>query len=152
MGQTDYSLNPAEGFAGMIADSSDTRIKSASAEVEVAFGLGVVAGTDAEKQVALPTADTDVFRGIAVQTHKGGADGEYVAKYEVKDALGYLTKGTVWVDANVAVSVDEPAYLIASGADAGKFTNVSTGNIATGGKFTKTIAGAGLSVIEINLP
>jgi hypothetical protein len=142
----------AEAYEGLIADSRIAlNVKSAAAEGDVPFGYGCVAGTDDEKQVKVPAADTDVFRGIAVHTHKQSPNiGTPATEYADEEAVGYMTQGGIWVPTTVAVSNDEDAYVnVAIGGSEGKFTNVSTGNIATGGKFKKTIGAAGLSIVEL---
>jgi len=150
MAQTVYELNPERSFPGMLADTSFVNVKSRASEGAIDFGRGVVAGTNDEKQVKIPASSEDIFRGVAVHSHKGGDN--YEAKYEDTDAVSVLTRGTIWVETAVPVNNDQDAYLVAEGANAGKWTNVSTGNIKTGGKFCKTIANAGLTIVEINLP
>ena len=151
MAQLDYNTNMREAFEGLIATTEHVNCRTGSDEVAIPFGRGVVAGTDPEIDVKVPTVNTETFRGISVHTHKQ-ADSDGVVQYKVDDAVSYLTKGVIWVPATVAVNIDEPAYVIATGADAGKFTNVSTANIATGGFFRKSISAAGLTQVELNNP
>lgn len=99
---------------------------------------------------ALTTAD--FFRGVAIHTHKERrADG--LVGYAPGDAVSILRKGRVWVKVNNAVAENETAFcvLVDSGEE-GLFTNVSTGNIVTGGKFMSAAADNGLAILEINLP
>lgn len=91
------------------------------------------------------TPQNDVFRGISV--HRNNV----AAQYSVNDIVDVLRKGRIWVETAVAVTADDTAYVdIANGL--GKLTNVSTNNLATGGKFRSTVGSAGLAVLEINLP
>lgn len=92
----------------------------------------------------------DVFRGIALAVHKEQeADG--TTRYNTTDSVSVLRKGRAWVETAVAVVADDTAYVQLSGA-IGKFTNVSTNNMATGGKFRSTVGAAGLAEVEINIP
>lgn len=105
----------------------------------------------ASQATGTPTYSSDnVFRGVAVHTHKEDSTipSGSSAQYEDKEAVGYLTQGGIWVPASVAVNADETAYVdLAAGT--GKFTNVATDNLTTGGKFKKTIAAAGLTILEL---
>lgn len=86
----------------------------------------------------------NVFRGIALHTHKEGG------KYYTNDAVNVLRQGCAWVVTSVAVTADDDVYVDVVGGES-KFTNVSTNNLATGGKFKSTIAAAGIVKAEINL-
>jgi hypothetical protein len=86
-----------------------------------------------------------VFRGIAVHIHNVGGT------YAANEAVSVLRRGCIWVDTSVAVTKDDAAYVDLADAS-GKFTNVSSANLATGGVFKSTVAAAGLAKVEINLP
>jgi len=58
MSQTAYSLEHNIAYAGMQADSGIDYDVSRTAEGVIGFGLGAVAGTDAEEQVRLPLFET----------------------------------------------------------------------------------------------
>lgn len=104
----------------------------------------------ASQATGTPTYSADdVFRGIALHTHKATVNG--LNRYEQYEPVSVLRKGQAWVETGVAVTADETAYVDATGA-IGKFTNVSSGNMVTGGKFRSTVGVAGLAIVEINLP
>jgi len=154
MSQTSYSLNQGAGVAGLIYDIRPDRIEGYAVEgATIPFGYGVVAGTDLAAQVRLPSADTDTFRGLAAKTHtveQGLGTGE--TGYRVGDCVNTVREGAIWCVALVAVAIDDDAYVVAAGTDAGKLTNVAGGNIATGGKFrTATATANELAVVEIDL-
>lgn len=153
MPQLDYNQYMDEGYEGLIATAEPWGIKSGAAEEDLNFGRGVVQGTS-ENQVKLPTADTDTFLGITVFQNKQqvNINGTLGSGYETGSAVSYLTKGVIKVPATVAVNKNQKAYLITTGGDAGKFTNVSTSNIDTGGYFQQTIGAAGLVNVELNNP
>ena len=67
--QTSVNLNMNPFFAGQIIDSRDRVIESHPADAAIGFGYGVVAGAGSDS-VKLPTASTDVFRGVAAHNHK----------------------------------------------------------------------------------
>lgn len=91
------------------------------------------------------TGMDEIFRGISL--HRHNETGAYVKN----DIVDVLRQGVVWVDTAVAVTADDDAYVDMAGG-LGKFTNVSTNNMATGGKFRSTVGAAGLAKVEINLP
>lgn len=100
----------------------------------------------ASQAVGTPTYSSDnIFRGIALHQHNEAK------KYQAKDTVSVMRKGKAWSEVSVAVTADETAYVdVAAGTK--KFTNVSTDNLATGGVFRSSTAGAGIAQVEINLP
>ncbi len=98
------------------------------------------------------TPQNDIFRGISI--HRNVELGVVVAGqafYRAGEVVDVLRRGLVWIEAGVAVNADEVAYVDMAGG-LGKFTNVSTNNLVTGGYFRSSVAVAGLAQIEINLP
>lgn len=107
----------------------------------------VVTGGSTQAAVAVEylTAMDELFRGIALHRHN------QTGAYAAGDIVDVLRQGRAWVETSVAVTADDTAYVDMAGG-IGKFTNVSTNNLATGGKFRSTVGAAGLAEIEINLP
>jgi len=129
-------------------DSADVNNRTFLIETDgVAITLSDVAVTGGASQAGstVTYSADDVFRGIAL--HENNENGYY----SDTEPVSVLRQGAVWVDTGVAVTADDDAYIDLSG-NIGKFTNVSTNNLATGGKFRSTTAGAGLAIVEINLP
>lgn len=153
MAQTSYTQFQAAGMAGMKADASEDQVDSGAAEGAVGFGLAVVRGTDPAKQVKVPSADAGVFRGVSLQTHLAQTAAG-VAEYADKDCVGFMRKGRVWVPVVDAVAVDAAAYFLWDTADAGKFSDDSSGNrdAVPTGVFRTSTSGAGLAVLELNIP
>jgi hypothetical protein len=144
--QTDYN-DPVALVAGMITPGGTTEIQSRIAEDAVEFGTAVVRGTNLKRGVAKPTADTEEFMGfVAFNQNVSG-------NIAVDDDVSLVTKGSVamTVVAAVTVAPGEPAYVVASGADAGKVTNVSTSNIATGAVFGSAKVNDDLATVRIDL-
>jgi len=107
----------------------------------------------ASQATGTPTySSDDIFRGIALHSHQMGAGNKFgTAEYKATAAVNVLRQGTAWVETGLAVNADEAAYVDIAGA-VGKFTNVSGGNLATGGFFRSTVGAAGLAKLEINIP
>lgn len=149
MAQLNYSYETEPAFPGMIADMSfHDIVGDLAAKTDIEFGYGVNRDTTNPRQAAVIDNIADVFYGIATHEHVVGG------KYYAKDPVNILRKGRVWVPITVTVAIDEPAYVdIATG----KLTNVTLGNVATGGFFRYAWTfDAGkvnnMSILEINLP
>ena len=141
--QTSYGFTMAPGQAGLLADLGNKQVESFSAEGAVSFGLGVVAGTNPETQVAPSAADTDTFRGVALCSHTVEQDG-----YTDKQTVPVLVEGKVWVPvdttastAAVAVAADGAVYMVFAGAAAGKF-RADNGVVGAGDPTAVLVAGA----------
>ncbi len=160
---SDYGFRLDTAQAGQKAGLDFDHVESYAAEGAVPFGVGVVLGTDPAKQVAVAAADTDSFAGVSVFTHRQeqgidqgasmGAQYSTGAEYRDTDAVNTLRRGRVWVEVTAEVAAGEDAYVdVETSGEEGKFTNVSTSNLATGGVF-RTGADVGeLAIVEINLP
>ena len=99
-------------------------------------------------------SDPGVFRGISVHRHVE-KDSSGVAQYVDKAAVDVCRKGMIWMPhvAAATPAVDDTLYInLAIAAEAGKATNVSSGNIATGGKIREVNSALKLVKAEINLP
>ncbi len=144
--QTDYN-DPVALVAGMVTPDGVTERQSRFAEVACEFGTAVVRGTDLETEVKVPTADTQEFMGFVefLQNVSGNI--------AIGDDVTLITKGSVAMTVVTAVTVaaGEPAYVVATGADAGKVTNVSTSNIATGAVFGSAKKNDNLAIVRIDL-
>lgn len=101
--------------------------------------------SQATGSVDYTTDKNDIFRGITLHQHNEAG------VYAAKAAVNVLRQGVVWVETSKAVTADSDAYVDLAGG-IGKFTDTSTNNLATGGKFRSTVAAAGLAKLEINLP
>lgn len=119
--------------------------------VTITLSDWVVAAGSSQAGVTTAVGADDAFRGVALHQHNEKAISTGVAQYGVKDCVSVIRKGKVWVETGVAVTADQDAYVDLSGA-IGKFTHISTNNMATGGKFRSTVGGAGIAQLELNLP
>ena len=99
-------------------------------------------------------SDEGVFRGISIHRHVE-LDSNGVAQYVDKSAVDVCRKGMIWmphVDGATPVA-DEALYInLAVASEEGKATNVSSGNVATGGIIREVNTTLKLVKAEINLP
>lgn len=137
--QTKYSYATPSGVPGGLFDLApyecNTRVSEADAG-KIRFGMGVVVGAAAGVGVKVPAATTDVFEGVVVgKAHEQDNSGKVViAKGE---AFSVIRTGKVWalVDPSVTIKVNDKAYLIVTGDNAGLLTNASTGALALNARF-----------------
>ena len=152
--QTSYSQYMEPAIAGTLYDISFRRIDSYAVETDnISPGMGVILGTDKEKQVKLAAATTSVVTGIALlQAKEQDASGNVI--YKNKETVPVLNKGRAWVPVIEAVTAGNQAFLVFSGADKGKWAAAAgAGPIAsaiTGARFITSTTGAGLAVVELN--
>lgn len=157
--QTSYDTAMPVAVAGMIADARDHVIESFAAEGAdgIPFGYAVVAGTDAARQVKIPSTGGGVFRGVAIaeqaQEHAFPDEGDPVV-YAEGDTVNVMRRGLVWVVTKGAVAIDAPAFFDNASTDAGKFDDLddSSTDPVPGGVFRSATDGAGLALLELNLP
>ena len=152
--QTAYSQYMTAGIAGEKYDCSFNRVDGYACEGGgVAPGMGVILGTDPEKQVKLAAATTAVIAGVALlQAKEQAADGNIT--YADKDTVPVLNKGRVWVPVTEAVTAGNPAYLVFSGTDKGKFAAAAgagpIASVITGARYVTSTTAAGVAVVELN--
>lgn len=247
--QTSYNRDFGIAFAGMKADIRFDTVESFLAEGAVPFGYGIVAGSDLEKQVRVPSLNksvlsidadlvasnstiatvngnsapaevfdtdhdtsmanlataialldgvasavvsasrditiigengtaidasavttlgasqgtwtqvqtsNDALRGLAVHQHvEQSSAGVQDAEYRDEDTVSVLRQGQLWMPYVTAITpaIDEDAYInVQITAQAGKLTNVSSGNVAIGGKIRQVDTTLKLARVDINLP
>jgi hypothetical protein len=151
--QTTYGTVMAEAVAGLIYDMRNITVESYAAEAgSIPFGRAVVPGTDPRKQVKLPTAGGQGFRGIALLEQAHAQDlTTGVAQYLVTETVNVLRKGAVWVQTTGSVTENATAYYVSTSglfASSGEATS-SAGSRA--GVFRTATTGSGLAVVEIDL-
>jgi len=157
MAQTSYDRDQGLAFAGMKADARFDEVVSYQAEGAIAFGLGVVRGTDKERQVIVPNGTTTgmAMQGLALYTHKEPVAG--AARYEDKEMVSVLRKGRVWVPVVGTITTADAPRIIDTGTDAGKFTAATTDSTAIAGlqfesSYDATTSDLALALLDVNLP
>lgn len=153
MSQTSYNYNMPVSQAGQLADIRDNLIESFSAQGAVGLGLAVMAGTDKDRQVKVPAAASDVFRGVSVadqaieQGYKTGT-----VTYADTATVPTLRRGAIWVQVAVNVSTDDAAYFVPTTGQFSNTSNSSANGAVPGGVFRSAGVAGGLAKLEINLP
>ena len=158
MAQTSYSFKTSVGIAGGLYDITPYVIDARRNEENdgvLGFGKGVVKGTTAGSQVLLPDSDSTAadFEGITVNgfTTENNMSGNVLLANGV--TVGVISKGRVWacVKGSLTIGYGDKVYLITSGDNVGKFSNVATDGILIPGAKFIGIAGSGNThVIELN--
>lgn len=153
--QTAYPFDPPVALKGMPVDMLHEPCESFSCEGVSTWGHGVVRGT-AENQVKRPTAAGQAFRGIATRDESAGPQTLPANRdgYLDKETVSVGRKGKWWVETDGAVTDGAPAFLVMTGADAGKFsvTDTASSDPVPSGIFRGATTGAGIAQLEINLP
>lgn len=115
MSQTVVRQNLRVAVPGMIADLGFSDIISRLAEEAngISFGLGVVGGTDLEKQCKLPSGTGVGFIGVAAKDHK---EQQFtptlgVNLYDDEDAVGILRSGRIWVQVVETIVAGDAVYV-----------------------------------------
>lgn len=141
-------LRPA--VAGMIANTrpKDTVSKIVADVAGVGFGLPVFQG-GAANQITAAFA-LDGFIGVTIRDvtlARTQVDIAFTDKYKQGENAGILREGVIWVEASVAVSANDAAYVTPAGA----FTNVDGGGANAGpiGRWDSDTAGVGLARLEL---
>lgn len=153
--QIHYGYNTPMGAAGGIVDLAPFAIDTFLNEAEngvMKFGVGVVRGTNPGVNVKLPSATGDKFEGIAVNNRTTEYDLEGNLAIRKGASVGVMRYGRVYgrVAEGVKPAYGDPVYMVASGKEAGYFTNVADGAIAVKARFLGTVdATAQIAQIEL---
>lgn len=155
--QLSYNQYMGVAFAGMKVDSMDDHVESFSVEDgPIGVGLAVIAGTDPARQVALAGTAGGKFRGVTLFPGTLTQDADGVVAYPDKATASVLRKGKVWVPVTAAVAIDGVAFFDngSTPGSEGQFNSVDDGttDAVPGGVFRTSTSGAGLAVLELNLP
>lgn len=149
--QTVYNASMSPAIAGTLYDLSDHTVDAYAAEgTDISLGLGVVAGTDPEKQCKLPSGAVTGFKGITLmQAKEQNTAGNVV--YVAKDTIPVVDKGRVWAPVIGAVAADGAVYLIHTGVNVGKFIGTTGANqgLIANAKFKTSTTGDGVAVVEL---
>lgn len=143
--QTTYGSTYAPAYAGMVADLGPATIISRTVEDDdLPFGVAVTREGD-HGVSAFGSGDTSIL-GISVRSQATPAESPNV--YPEGDTAAILIKGTIWVQASVAVDAGDPVYVIpATGAFAK--TNASSAVQIAGARWDTSTSGAGLARVYL---
>lgn len=126
--QTSYNFGFPKGVAGGLFDLSAHEVSTRQAEGSgISFGVGVVVGTNAGTDVAIPTSASTAsdFEGVVVHNSvMVEMDMDNHVSIDDKRTVGCLHHGKIWVKTGESAepAYKEPVYLITDGEEAGMFT------------------------------
>lgn len=158
--QTNYQDQSVANISvkGGLADLGITnKVTRASAAV-IPFGLGLALLSTG--LVAIPSAGSFEFAGIAVMKHKAQSNADGFAQYEIGEAISVIRKGRIWVYSEVAVDPTADVYLRYTAntgptripGDFLKTADSSKAQQITNARWVSTTSAAGLAILEINIP
>lgn len=144
--QIRYGFNTPIGSAGGIVDLAPYAIDTFQNEAEngvLKFGVGVVQGTKPGVLVNLPAAGATAakFEGIVVNNRTTEYDVDGKLAVHKGAAVGVMRYGRIYgrIAEGATPAYGEAVYMIASGAEAGCFTNVADGNVAIKARFLGSV-------------
>ena len=133
--------------AGQLVDMTDHDVDSFAAEETIPFGRAMKRGTDPEKQVLIVDGSGDTFLGVSMLQHtveNPFPSGE--AQFAIGDTVSVMTEGRVYVEVTDPVIAGAAAFVDVAN---GKFTDVSSGNLAVpGGTFLTSAADNGIAALK----
>jgi hypothetical protein len=119
-----------------------------------------VTGGASQAVATITYSSSMIFKGLTMITHQESApktdlEGNVLeagdALYELKDAANVMIDGAINVVTGAAVSSGKQAYVVATGAEQGKITDVDTDNIILSGvTINETVDSAGIAEVRIN--
>lgn len=142
-------LNALSGVKALL-DTSDNKIiwiKAVDTDI-VATAVTTLGSTQPSWTITYTTQM--IFVGVAKFIQKYITGSANSSKYYTKDVVSNLVNGEIWVQASKAVNANDEAYIIASGATKGQFTDVSTSNYDCTIRFKSSTTGAGLVKVSLN--
>lgn len=160
MAQLTYGSTMTPGFAGMKADLAPDYVRSyvsAEATAEIPFGVALAQGASDDACI-LPTGAGVAWVGVAL--HSNHYDPTYdlgLVGIKPKKTIGVLTKGTVWVTVENAVTVNSRVFVRhtagAGGTQKGAFrgdADTATALEMRGCRYLTAAAGGGVALVEVD--
>lgn len=156
------AINHGVAYAGMVSTGFqllNSVSKLNKGTVNLAFGLGVV--TDGDDGAKLPVSTSTAAQFIGVikrELNRAYATGDVVGATAKRD-MTVVTSGEIWVTARVAVTKDDPVYVVVgdgTGTNQGQFSNVvgATTTLAVlvpDAKWTSSAGAGALAKITLNI-
>jgi len=155
--QTSYGYATDVAVAGGLADLSDYAVesrKNTENDGVLKFGMGVVVGTTAGKEVKIPTANTDKFEGVAGNGFTTEMDMSGNLSVKKGAIVGCISHGKVWVRVknSETIAYNDTAYLVYSGDYKGYFSKTATNAIPVGTFKSAVTTGStatGIAMVEL---
>lgn len=158
--QTSYSINQAEAMLGMKADSMYDLVEGTWVANVEAIPVGRICAKDltVDNGCQLPDGTNQELIGGAILEARLIADNAGVVQYAVKDTVNILRTGKMWVWCEEAINPDSDSVFVRITADGATKLRGQVRKDVDGGKaiaftkakFRKTLAGAGLMLLEID--
>ena len=149
-------LNQAKVLSkGKVAENNGmTNIRSYVAEGnDIGFGLGVMDGSDPEKQVKIFSSASGKFRGVALYaTDASDLDN---SNFEEYDAVPVFDQGVVWVYCEEAVNVGDSVRVRHTNGVPGAFCTTAITNetiLLTGAEFRSDAASGTTAKLFLSPP
>lgn len=142
-----YGSTLTKAEAGAKYDIRPDVVSSRAAEEAIPFGRAVTYGTNPDKECQVVDAAGDKFLGVALKQQTIVVADGATPGYAQYDTVSVLEEGAAWVEVTSDVAAGAAAYVDVSN---GKFTDVSTDNLAVpGGTFETSAVSGGLAVLKI---
>jgi len=159
MAQLTYPQDLVNAFEGMLADTgmrNDVLSRVGEEAVSFPHGVALVAGTDPDKQVLLPTGAAKLV-GVAVHSHANEVGADDLNLVDQGRYVGALHVGRIYVKVEEAVTPASPVFVRTAagggGSQLGAFRasgDTATALAASGARFITSGAGGSLVVLEID--
>lgn len=155
------TIGQERGFAGQLADAQNPKDVLTSLAVAAAVVIGNLVVTDApngDDAARLPASALDItnlVKGIALHAHSQENTIAASPSWPINAAFPTLTNGRVYVAVEDAVDAGQPVFARFQGGNEGGFrSDVDGANAVQVPKavFRSTTTGAGIAVVELNLP
>ena len=151
--QTKYGFSTPIGVAGGIYDIAPYAIDTFLNSEETGAlkpGLGVVAGTKAGVEIAIPTSASAALEGVVTNNRTTEFDMDGKMRMVKGASVGVMRYGRIYVRvaAGVEPAYGDAAYVVATGEEAGFFTTASSGTIAVKARFLGA-AKDGIALVEL---
>lgn len=159
---TTPSLSMSPGFAGQLADGyGSVRDIVTSLAVAAAVSIGKLVVTDSpngDDAARLPASSADITnlaKGVAIHAQSQEVTNAVGPEWPINSAFPTLKKGRVYVAVEDAVTAGLPVFVRFQAGNVGGFRSDVDGVNAValpGAKFVTSTTGAGIAIIELNLP
>ena len=156
------AINMEQGFAGLIADGPQPKdvVSRTNKTGDTPLGhLVVLDLANGDDSVAIPTTFGEIQNspvGVAMHSHAIESNDSGDAYWPTKSRLNVLRKGRIWVYVHGAVNAGDIAYVRYQNGNEGRFSNSGDADATPVGsgdtKYVTSTTGAGLAVVELNLP
>jgi len=147
--QDSYSLSIEKGYAGLLADINPIRTISGVVEETngIGFGLGVIKGTN-DKQVKLPSSDSDSLVGITIHSHVFENNADNVAIMADEQIASVLQEGSIYVQPEDSVTPASSVYCRYKEGE--QVSTITFSGALTSGSIDLDVDGVALTSVAFN--